>query len=161
MAKYQYTLDCYFPIAPANYLGIMSRLEMTIPCINCQRYNRTILFKGLDTPGICTPSSKCSGFPGRWTKALIKELEEAIILRYIVEFEYEPFIDLKHKKPSNLDQGHWARITLRYKCEACGKTKRYFTQDNLGRPRILTCSCGHEKCMEPENPLRYRMELLE
>ncbi len=63
MGKYQYKLKCEFILSPENFISLDDQLEISLPCLNCRRYNRTIIFENINEKGICTPRKKCDGFP--------------------------------------------------------------------------------------------------
>ena len=63
MGKYQYKLKCEFILSPENFISLDDQLEISLPCLNCRRYNRTIIFENINEKGICTPQKKCDGFP--------------------------------------------------------------------------------------------------
>ncbi|MCB9050487.1 MAG: hypothetical protein H6556_13750 [Lewinellaceae bacterium] len=45
MPLYQLALTAHLSIHPDDFLSTLPNLEVRIPCINCQRFNRTIFFK--------------------------------------------------------------------------------------------------------------------
>lgn len=160
MNSYTYTLSCSLNLNPADLDGIEDTLEITIPCSNCQRINRTIIFEGAGTNGICTPSEKCSGFPGKLIERKIITGINSVQIKHRIEFEYDRFIDKKYGVESSLDSTiKWARIYFTIKCSSCGTKAKQSTQENIVRPSKYTCQCGRELYDERVTPFEYQIKM--
>ena len=109
MSKYQYLLSCTINVLPENFDSISDYLEISIPCVNCEREHRTIVFKEVGAVGICTPREKCSGFPGRLTAKEIIPNSRSVVVNYLIDFIFEPFIDKKYNSEIHLLNLNWAR----------------------------------------------------
>jgi hypothetical protein len=124
--------------------------------MNCQRDDRTIIFEGTNTEGICTPREKCDGFPGKLTSLETIKKSDTVEVKYLIDFEYEPFIDKKYNLKSSLSEFFgWARVCFTLKCANCQKERTIETQENLGRPWAERCDCGNIIYMEEKSPFDY------
>lgn len=154
MAKYQYKLVCNLKIIPKNFITVADKLEISLPCIHCQRTHRTIIFEGVNKKGICTPSEKCTGFPGSLLNREIIKQSDGIKINFLIEFDYQPFVDLKYKVESKFEN-NWARVYFSISCPECQKEKTISTQENLARPFNQKCECGNILFREAESPFEY------
>jgi hypothetical protein len=155
---YQYSLTCTLNINPAHFECVADELEVSLPCINCERDHRTIIFKGIETQGICTPRNKCTGFLGQLTSREVSKNTNEVLIKYIVEFDFKPFYDKKHNIKANLPEFGWGRVHFTLKCDKCGSQNELSTQDNLGRPWQQKCACGNIVYQEKEQPFMYKIE---
>ena len=156
MGKFQYKLSCEFKLNPESFLNLSDQLEISLPCINCQRDYRTIIFENINENGICTPREKCVGFPGKLTnKKVIKEVNK-VKINYLIDFDYHQFIDLKYNIESNFKFG-WARVCFNIKCLECQKENTISTQENLERPLDKKCECGNILYKDYETPFKYQL----
>jgi hypothetical protein len=111
------------------------RLEVSLPCCNCRRNHRTIMFCKLgEEQGICTPTEKCRGFPGSWVDFSLDEKR----LSYQIECQYTPFTDAKNGGDSTFAMP-WARINFHIRCGACGFISLKSDQTNVVRPHDILC----------------------
>lgn len=156
MSRYEYVVNCQLPVVPINFDSISDRLEIRLPCINCQRAFRTIIFKNLNSPGICTPIPKCDGFPGKLMNKEISINSNSIQVEFKIEMEYEKFNDKKYNWTSTLDKHGWARVSFTIKCTKCGKLNSISTDENCGRPWSHYCQCGNALYMEVLSPFKYK-----
>jgi hypothetical protein len=157
MGQYQYRLNCELNVNPKNFVGVRDVLEISLPCMNCQRNDRTIIFEGINTEGICTPREKCDGFPGKLTSREIIKKSDTVEVMYLIDFEYEPFIDRKYNLKSSLPEFGWARLYFTLKCANCQKEKTISTQENIGRPWNERCGCGNIIYKDEESPFDYEV----
>lgn len=155
MSTYLYYLTCTLQIEPSRFEAVSSRLEISLPCVNCKRDYRTIIFEGTGKAGICTPREKCSGFHGSVVKKQVDRLAKNIEVMYTIEFEYEPFKDERLGKQTVLGKYGWARTGFSAICAACGEEGLFSTQENMVRPYLHKCSCGHTVMTEEESPFKY------
>jgi len=155
MAKYQYKLTCNLKINPDTFLAVADNLEISLPCINCQRNHRTIIFESINNNGVCTPRAKCNGFLGNLISIEILKEKDKIKINYLIEFDYQPFFDLKYKVESDFKFG-WARIYFFVKCSQCQTEKKIYTQENISRPRIEKCECGNILFKDEKSPFKYK-----
>lgn len=153
--RYQYVLTCELPVKPEHLGSINDKLEITIPCTNCQRGNRTIVFDAPGKKGACTPREKCDGFPGKLMYRKVVEKEKSMVIRYWIDFDYAPFIDRKHGVQFELTKYGWARVHFTLKCKKCGYIKETSTQENYVRPREIMCNCSSKIYSEVESPFTY------
>lgn len=156
MGQYQYKITCELMADPASFIDISEVLEVSLPCINCQRDRRTIIFIELNTEGICTPRHKCKGFPGKLISRKIVKEENTIKITYLIDFDYEPFKDLKDGQVSNFKYG-WARVSFRLRCLKCQKVFNLSSQENIGRPWIVNCKCGNTVYWDEKSPFSYEV----
>lgn len=154
MVKHQYKLTFDLKINPESFITVADKLEISLPCINCQRDHRTIIFEDINKTGICTPREKCSGFKGSLIKREIIKESDGIKTNYLIEFDYQPFIDLKYKRESNFNFG-WARVYFSIKCHKCQKENSISTQENLVRPLNVQCQCGNIIFRDEKKPFQY------
>ncbi|TXN37189.1 hypothetical protein FVB32_02570 [Flagellimonas hymeniacidonis] len=155
MSKSQYTLSCYFKLNPESFVKVSDQLEISLPCINCQRDHRTIIFENINEKGICTPRKKCEGFPGKLVSREIIKEADGVKVNYLIEFDYHKFTDLKYNAESNFKFG-WARVYFTIKCSECQKEKTISTQENVGRPWDEKCECGNIIFQDYETPFKYQ-----
>lgn len=154
MGKHQYRLSCEFHVSPESFISVANKLEISIPCINCHRYDRTILFEDVHEKGICTPPNKCDGFPGKLTSREIIKKPDSIEVNYLIDFNYQPFFDQIDKEESNFKFG-WARVKFTLKCQ---KIKKIITtQENLRRPWSVKCICENVIYKENKSPFNYNV----
>ncbi|MFN8673068.1 MAG: hypothetical protein U0457_13440 [Candidatus Sericytochromatia bacterium] len=154
MKKYKYKLNCTFNVNPETFVELSNKLEIALPCVNCQRMIRTIVFNGTNQKGICTPKENCTGFLG---ELLIHEViihPNYIEGNYIINLDYEPFIDKKYKFISTLDTG-WARVSFTLNCSRCKNNNIIITQGNLSRPFKIKCGCSNVIYQEEQEPFKY------
>ncbi len=154
MAKYLYKLTCDLNINPKNFISVGDELQISLPCINCQRDNRTIIFENVNKNGICTPRKKCSGFPGHITSREVINEKDRIKINYLIEFDYLPFFDLKYKVESKI-KFDWARVYFSIRCTQCQKEQNISTQENISRPWIVKCECGNILFKDEKSPFKY------
>ena len=156
MGKFQYKLSCDIKINPESFIKVADELEISLPCVNCQRNHRTIIFENINQKGICTPRNKCEGFPGKLiNRELLKE-SDRVKINYLIEFEYHQFTDLKYKVESSFKFG-WARVCFTIKCLQCQKENTMSTQENLTRPWDVKCECGNTIFKEYKTPFKYEV----
>lgn len=155
MGTYLYLLGCELYMDPLCLTGVSNTLELSLPCMTCQRDYRTIVFEAIEKDGICTPKEKCSGFPGQVIERKIDWLYDRVEIRYSIRFEYEVFKDAQLGKKTELGKYGWARIHLSIKCLACGNEELYSTQENAVRPQDHNCACGKTLLREKESPFHY------
>lgn len=154
MVKFQYKLSCYLKINPADFIKVFDELELSLPCVNCQRDHRTIIFENVNKKGVCTPRKKCEGFPGKLISKQIITKSDGVKINYLIVFDYQKFIDLKYRIESNFNFG-WARVYFSVKCCQCKKENTISTQENLGRPLDVKCECGAILFKDHETPFKY------
>lgn len=155
MNVHNYYLTCTLATDPHRFVAVSSKLEISLPCVNCRRDYRTVVFEGKEKDGICTPREKCSGFRGKVVEKKIDRLADSVEIRYTLEFDYEPFKDEQLGKESILGKYGWARICFSAICPACGEEGLFITQENMVRPYLHKCSCGHTVMQEKESPFLY------
>lgn len=156
MASFQYQLNVVLPLGNSSFSKVAEQLEISLLCMNCKRNHRTVIFKGLDQDGICTPKNKCSGFYGRLKQRNIVISINQVKLYYTIELEYEPFIDQKYQTESSFEP-LWARLYFYLICPTCHKERRISTQGNLGRPRRVKCTCDTIIYQEEHNPFSFKL----
>ena len=156
MSKLQYKLTCNFQLDPNTFVQVADELEISLPCINCQRDRRTIIFEDLDVPGICTPRKKCNGFPGKLSKREVTKTSNGVHVNYLIDFDYTPFIDRKYNMKVNFEFG-WARVYFTIKCAQCDRENTISSQENLVRPWHAKCDCGNIIFKDVENPFTYEV----
>jgi hypothetical protein len=155
MTTHRYYLTCSLEMDPARFVAISNKLETSLPCVNCRRDYRTVIFEGKEKDGICTPREKCSGFHGRVVERKIDRLTHHVEILYTIEFDYEPFKDEQLGKETVLGKYGWARIYFSAICASCGEEGLFSTQENMIRPYTHKCSCGTTVMLEEESPFRY------
>lgn len=155
MSTYLYYLTCILETDPARFSAVSNKLEVSLPCVNCKRDYRTIIFEGSGKDGICTPREKCSGFHGKLVEKKIDRLANSVEVLYTIAFDYEPFKDEQIGKETVLGKYGWARVSFSANCAACGEEGLFSTQENMVRPYLHKCSCGHTVLMEEESPFKY------
>lgn len=155
MSPYIYYLTCTLPIDPARFEAVSGKLEISLPCVNCKRDYRTVIFEGTGKGGICTPREKCGGFHGSLVKKQIDRLANSVEVLYTIEFDYEPFKDEQLGKETVLGKYGWARIYFSASCASCGEEGLFSTQENMVRPYVHRCSCGNTILTEEESAFRY------
>ena len=160
MEKYNFLLNCTLPVNPKSFIALANKLEISIPCVNCHRQRRTIIFEDINKNGICTPRKKCNGFKGKLSKREIIKKPNSIELNYTINFNYAPFLDEKYGIESNLDS-KWARIYFTLKCTVCQKENTISTQENIVRPRNVKCTCGNVILKENHPPFKYSITLID
>lgn len=156
MERFQYKLSCDFKLNPESFIKVADDLEISLPCVNCQRYYRTIIFENINSKGICTPSNKCEGFLGKLVDRELIKKSDGVEINYLIEFDYQQFTDLKYKVESNL-KFSWARVYFTIKCTQCQKENKISTQENVGRPRDEKCECGNIIFKDHEMPFKYEI----
>lgn len=154
--KFQYKLSCNFKIDSDNFIEVSDELEISLPCINCQRAYRTIIFEKINEKGICTPRNKCEGFSGEIINREIIKESDSVKINCLIEFDYQQFIDLKYKTESNFEFG-WARVYFTVKCFQCQKETIVSTQENVVRPWDVKCKCGSSVFKDYESPFKYEV----
>ncbi len=155
MSTYRYYLTCTLETHPALFVAVSNKLELSLPCVNCRRDYRTVIFEGTGKDGICTPREKCSGFHGKIVERKIDRLARNVEVLYTIEFDYEPFKDEQLGKETVLGKYGWARIYFSSTCANCGEEGLFSTQENMVRPYRHTCTCGCTVMVEEESPFRY------
>lgn len=155
MSTHCYYLTCTLEIDPARFVAVSNKLELSLPCVNCKRDYRTVIFEGTEKNGMCTPREKCSGFHGKLVERKIDRLANKIEVLYTIEFEYEAFKDQQLGKEAVLGKYGWARIYFSATCASCGEEGLFSTQENMVRPCPHKCTCGHTVMMEEGSPFSY------
>jgi hypothetical protein len=155
MDTYEFLLTATLPVAASQLIESPDYLEISLPCISCQRSHRTIIFDGLNVNGICTPKDLCNGFAGQLKNKTISAKGNAVELQFRIEMRYEVFVDKKYDKEAVLSEHHWARIRFTLKCLKCGKIHTITSQENSGRPWREQCDCGSLLYEEIKTPFSY------
>ena len=121
-------------------------IEVSLDCPIGKRCRRTVILGYKGEPSRCTgcvdPGAR-HDFPAEIVSITSSRevLPEFDLVRgnYEIEYEFEVFIDRKHKSESAPDLS-WSRVTFTLTC-ACGITKEMSTQTNLTRPWQVFCQC--------------------
>jgi hypothetical protein len=79
-------------------------------------------------------------------------------VKYLIDFEYEPFIDKKYNLKSSLPEFGWARVYFTLKCANCQKERTISTQENITRPWNERCGCGNIIYKEEKSPFDYEVD---
>ena len=131
---------CLRPIE-GSAIRYNTSVEVVFDCTNCKRTSRTIRFHNVDATGICTPAQECQGFPGRLYSMLPFELGGKAFVKYQIQYNYIPFLDLKNGNAST-GEPSWGRVSFDITCAKCGSSTPGSTQNNLERPFSAYCACG-------------------
>jgi hypothetical protein len=131
---------CLRPIEGAA-IHYRTSVEVTFDCSSCKRTHRTVCFEGSEAVGICTPAQKCNGFPGRLYSVLPFELDGKFFVKYQIQYNYVPFLDIENGNESTCDPT-WARVSFDVNCAKCGSTTTHSTHNDLNRPHPVYCDCG-------------------
>lgn len=128
------------------------RLEVALPCAACQRADRTIILTQTE------PGQHWSGpdhdFPG-CLKAVTLERQGGLAkVTYLLEYEFEPFVDAKYPDRIVAPQPSWGRMGMLLTCP-CGHAREMETQCNLVKPIAEVCDCGQMLFLEVENALQF------
>jgi len=156
MAIVHYQLITELKVQPENFINITNKLELSLPCYTCKRIQRTIVFKNIDEKGICTPPQKCNGFQGKIIDREIIKSFENVKVKFLINFNYEPFVDKKYNLKSDLNS-KWGRISFYIRCDNCNNQKEVSTQENLVRPYMIKCDCGNTVYIEDKSPFTYEV----
>jgi hypothetical protein len=129
---------------------------VSLDCDHCQRARRSVsLFlegSGSGKENKCWPGSsdlRWGGYvehppyPGKLVDLEVKKTETGTRAIYQIEYQTSYFKDLKYP---DAWKGYptWARARFVLDCPVCEKAGKYCTQNNLGRPHPVKCSCGHQ-----------------
>jgi hypothetical protein len=128
-------------VAPGVTIAFGDQLEVSLDCPNCKRKRRTVIFNLGGRDGRCTPVKNCGMFPGRLTDKRPSQRTNTFSVDYVVEYQYEPFLDLKYGDEST-GAPSWARVHFMVKCPRCSREKDWSTQNNIVRPWSHVCDCG-------------------
>jgi hypothetical protein len=135
-----------------------NELEVSLACPVCERGGRTIVMSTDEQKSYCLKTRH--SFPGHIisidlstsTRAGIWNWNRIMVARYHIEYEFRPFYDPEDFLVSIWRKPTWARVNFTTTC-SCGQNKNASTQNNLGRPFVVTCSsCG--------NPLYYEKQVI-
>ncbi|MCI5055730.1 MAG: hypothetical protein MRY83_06455 [Flavobacteriales bacterium] len=148
-----FQIQCRLGIKSSEIVTPSEAIEVSLPCVNCKRNRRTVIFDNSSKFGICTPRDKCPGFKGKLSSYGISREPNFAVLTYNIAFEYESFIDQKYKNESYFSR--WARVYFTLQCSKCKQKNTLSTQDNMVRPFTEKCRCGNAIYLENENPLKY------
>ena len=137
---------------PATRVEIARSLEVSLACPGCARDHRTLILSEHQ-------SARHWGdpehpFQGRVVTKSLSVQDGVIRANYILEYEYEPFVDPKFSPDPVSSQPSWARLNYHLHC-LCGRTIEGETQHNLTRPSSDVCSCGRLLLLELEGALRF------
>ncbi len=116
-------------------------VEVSFDCSNCKRTRRTVRFDNVGATGVCTPAQKCDGFPGRLVSVFPFDLDGKSFVKYQIQYNYTPFLDLKNGNESTCEPT-WGRVSFDVICARCGTSTAHSTQNNLVRPHAVYCACG-------------------
>ncbi len=145
-------IDCSFQLTENVMLEVKPYIEVSFPCSNCKRDHRTVIFRNIGARGICTPKTKCVGFPGTLKSLVLSDTESGKSACFVIEYNYTDFIDTKYQR--NTQNGAtWTRIHYIITCPKCIETTESTTQTNIIRPIKRVCNCGNVLYHEPDNPI--------
>jgi hypothetical protein len=99
----------------------------------------------------------CKGFPGKLIERSVISHTNNIEIKYLIEFEYEKFIDKKYGVDSRLET-NWARIYFSLICDQCNKVSKLSTQENRVRPHKFACKRGKQLYEELNGPFNYHIK---
>lgn len=122
-------------------------LEVSLDCVVCRRYHRTVRFSSDTEEARCNPGHSARhlgphAFPGRLVGVSVERRSDGFDAIYKIEYDSRSFVD--EKTGRNDYQGHptWARVKWEVSCPQCGERSRLGTQTNLGRPLRERCRCS-------------------
>lgn len=134
-------IACCLRPSEGSVIHYHTSVEVSFDCSSCRRTGRTIHFGDVDSAGACAPVQKCNGFPGRLRSVLPFELDGKAFVKYQIQYNYTPFLDLKNGNESTCEPT-WGRVSFDVVCGKCGKSTVHSTQNNLVRPFAAFCACG-------------------
>jgi hypothetical protein len=126
-------------VEPSAELFFEAFVEVSLPCIDCCRDDRTVFLRRSPEPSECCPT----GHPYRGELHRIHQDRRGSIarVRYRFTFSYAPFQDEVYGFPSELAL-HWARVSGTVLCKRCGRRTPWSLQNNLVFPLDQVCPCG-------------------
>ena len=155
--SYRAIVNCTVLTERNARLEVPPKLEVSLDCSNCRRRDRTVIFDGLGSQGVCTPRHKCDGFAGTLRNVSVTKPRDGFLVRYEIDVDYEEFFDAKRSQTSS-PGANWARVILVITCPYCGHTNEMTTQTNAVRPYFRDCECGRRLLTEPNNPFTFEIE---
>jgi hypothetical protein len=159
--RYVCTVEAPIELQEGVQVEFANELEVSLSCPVCERGGRTVIMFTDEERSYCTPTKH--PFPGHIisTEFLVPEhvmpriwyrKRHIAIARYHIEYEFHPFTDPQDFLVNIWRRPTWARVSFTITCP-CGQTKDESTQNNLGRPFVITCpACG--------NPLYYEKQTI-
>jgi len=147
----QLEVKCRLKLQNKSTLVSQNKLEVSLPCNNCQRDHRTAIFTNTIDNGMCAPLWNCDGFDGKLIQFAI--LADTT-LYWQVHFNFTPFKDRKYGhnvQPTST----WARVSFKIECGGCRKISDVSTQSNFERPHESQCKyCGTRLWIEDSDPIQ-------
>lgn len=148
---------CEFRLAvqvPAQVgLKASRRLEASLACTGCQRADRTILLSQTE-PARHWGGSDDHEYPGRLAGFSLERQADLARVVYLLEYDFEPFVDAKYPEREVTPQPTWGRMALQLSC-VCGHLRELETQCNLVKPMAEICGCGRLLFLETEGALQF------
>lgn len=149
-------VTCRFHTTPNVILEVKPYLEVALACANCRRDNRTVIFRNIGARGICTPKSKCIGFPGQLNSIILlsSDKERFKDVSFEIGYNFYDFTDVKYGRQAS-PGATWARVHYIITCPKCIEASEGSTQTNIVRPWHNYCDCGNLLFSEQENPFEF------
>jgi len=132
---------CQLDVYDGAQIEFLDALEVSFDCMVCKRKRRTVIFQLGEEYGRCTPTNKCVGFSGRLVAKMPAVSGDLFSVRYVIEYAYAPFLDVKYDDES-IDYPTWARVNFLVRCPKCHEKIKLSTQSNMVRPWTQVCTCG-------------------
>ena len=106
-----------------------NKILVSLHCFECKRSHRTVVLLEDQEKSFCTPTKH--KFPGRIVNFSISDRLKTKILSsksvvtetYVIEYEFEPFVDKKYPHREITPKITWSRATFTIHCE-CGERKK-------------------------------------
>ena len=151
--KLQLEITASIPISEfVTDITFSDTVMVSIDCCGCKRCMRSIVFDKSGFSTYCTPTKH--KFNGKIIKLKSTKNGDMTISTciYLIEYEFELFVDAKYPNHIPSPGSNWARVKCIMRCK-CGSNISWETQNNLGRPFNVLCECGAVLSREiEENP---------
>jgi len=155
---YTCTLSIPLLICRGASVAFSPIVEVSLACHQCRRADRTIVLGD-------SPEAEHWGraadhhFHGRVAAFHTEPPRPSgdgfiITASFRLEYEFEPFEDIKYPARVVSPQPTWGRVHLAITCP-CGRVRETSTQTNIVRPRDVRCECGQILLVEQEQVILF------
>jgi len=134
------TVSATFGFTEGATVKFSDTLEVEQDCCICHRCWRTVIFTAGGTEGHCTPTRHV--FPGKAFAPEVTRQGAETVIRYRLDYWYEPFEDAKYPGRTPTGMPTWARISFEIVCPNCSTRTKSSVQNNTALPWTCYCDCG-------------------
>ena len=151
--KVQLRIDAAIPLSQCvTDITFARKVMVSLDCCACKRCDRSAVLGRYHWDSYCTPDRHKFHGTILDLKSAKDNTSNIVTGSYLIEYEFEEFVDAKYPDRVPSPGSTWARVEYTMRCK-CGANIWRETQNNQVRPLDVTCECGTVLVTETEeNP---------